>query len=356
MMKRPAVAPTPYRSTEAALAGLDAGKFPRGHLLAFQTSKKWTQGLWKKYFHVEHSTASRSLEHLMKLGLIWRGPRIRLEGTPGASHVYYLSSLGGRVLQRITTNTFILGIRAASGAKDAHDLAILSLALAGEQFLRRADVSLQTRWDIPIEWRTWRQVIQYQQLMTAWEAQHGREPESSESNSERPVPSRELQIAHGRARTNQSLDGWLLDYRPSIVTLMPDIGGLLQADDDGFDLLCLEVETTSDYKHILQKYQQLTKIIKLVQGQARLWVIVVFISQSLLDRARRWHEMAFWRAGGRPSFYPRGRQLEVCLTTLPTALKQLEEGNILTLWEASSVLEPKPIDRVRWTMKTVGRR
>ena len=104
MMTRLAAVPTPYRSTEAALAGLGAGKFPRGHLLAFQTSKKWTQGLWKKYFHVKHSTASRSLDHLTKLGLIWRGRRIRLEGTPGASYIYYLSSLGGRVLQRITTN------------------------------------------------------------------------------------------------------------------------------------------------------------------------------------------------------------------------------------------------------------
>lgn len=354
-MKPSADTPSIYRSVEDALAGLEKDEFRRDHLLMFQISKKWTQALWAKYFRVDRSTASRCLDRLMRLGLIWRGPRVRPEGAAGATHIYYLSLLGGRVLQRITTNTSTIGIRAASGAKDAHDIAILSLALAGEQFLRRADVSLQARWDIPVEWRVWRAAMHYQQAVTNWEAQQGRALELTETQLERPTPSNELQTAYFRARPGKSLEAWLLDYRPSLVTLMPDIGALLQADDDGFDLLCIEVETTSDYKHILQKYQQFTKIIKTVQARASLWVIVVFLSQPLLDRARRWHEMAFWRAGGRPSFYPKGRRLEVCLITLPAALKLLEQGNVLDVWEAASTLEPKPVDRMDWTLKSSRR-
>jgi len=346
-----------YRTVEDALAGLERGDFPRDHLLWFQVAKKWTQALWAKNFKVEHSTASRQLDRLLQLGLIWRGPRITVEGYPGAAHVYYLSALGGRVLQRITTNTSTLGIRAASGVKDAHDLAILSLAIAGNLFSLE-DVTMQTRREIPVEWRTWRWAMAYRQARLDWEAQQQHPLEAGESLSECPVPSEELKLAYLRARTAKPIEDWLLDFRPTLVTLMPDLGWHLELGDDVLELMFIEVETTTDYKHILQKYQQLIKVTTTVLVWVRIWVLVVFPSQAVLERGRRWHEMAFWRAGGQPAFYSKtGAKVRVCLTTLPTALEKLKQGNVPTAWEAGTPLEPKPINRMQWTLKTKwGRR
>ncbi len=355
-MKTAETALTVYGTVDEALTGLERGAFQRNHLDWFRISKKWTQVLWARHFKVEHSTASRQLERLVQLGLVWRGPRVHVEGSPGAAHIYYLSALGGRVLQRITSNASIVGIRAASGAKDAHDLAILSLAIAGNLFSFN-DLSLQTRWDIPIEWRTWRWAMAYRQARLDWEAQQKSSEDLGETLSDCPVPSEDLQLAYYRSRSAKPLDDWLLDFRPTLITMMPDLAWPLEVDDNGLEIMCIEVETTTDYKHILQKYQKLLKVTTTAQVWVRIWALVVFPTQAILERGRRWHEMAFWRAGGQPAFYSKsGARVQVCLTTLPAALEKLKQGGVTEAWEAGTPLEPKPINREQWSLKTMWSR